>query len=257
MTFVGTLAGCSPSPDRSSDDSARVSPDSLIGRFAGVLPCADCAGIRTELGLFAERGTGRPTRYEATETYLATRDGDKTFERSGRWTIMRGSADDPDATVYQLDFDQPQALRNFLSAGESEMRLLDRDQRDIASLTPHSLWRMPDDSRTNAMTLGENEAGRNIDVAHGTTIMIRLESNRSTGYRWSLAPATAGVLEAIGDAAYTGPGTAPGVAGNGGTETFTFRATQRGRQELRFEYRRPWEGSVPPARSLTYIITVP
>jgi len=249
------VVGCSPAPARDAVQDSTAT-DSLVGRFAGLLPCADCAGIRTDLRVFVERGSGRPTRYEASETYVATRDGDRTFEREGKWTIMRGSADNPDAVIYQLDFDQPEALRNFLNVGEVELRLLDRDQRDIPSLTPHSLHRVPDDLLANAVILGEGDAGRNVDVPHGQTFVIQLESNRSTGYRWSLIPTPSGVLAVVGDVMYTAP--RPGAkAGSPGTESFAYRATQAGRQELRFEYRRPWETTAPPAKSLTFTITVP
>jgi len=39
---------------------------SSIGTFAGVLPCADCSGILTELRLYTEQPSGQPTRYELT-----------------------------------------------------------------------------------------------------------------------------------------------------------------------------------------------
>jgi predicted secreted protein len=46
------------------------------------------------------------------------------------------------------------------------------------------------------------------------------------------------------------------AVGSGGVETWSFVASQSGRQELRFEYRPPWETTSPPARALTYTITV-
>jgi predicted secreted protein len=250
--LVAALLGCTSPPDESPKDSAAAA-DSSLGRFAGTLPCADCAGIRTELRLFASRQSGQPTRYEATETYVATRDGDRTFERSGRWTMLRGTPDDPDATVYQLDFDQPQAVRNFLKVGDGELRLLDHEQRDIESLTPHSLHRVPD-ANAPAVTVGEADAGRTIELERGQSIAVLLPSNRSTGFRWSLAPASAGVLTTAGDASYTQDSS--GAVGAPGVETWTFRASQRGRQELRFEYRRPWEKTVPPSRVIAFTIAV-
>src|SRR5688572_2876414 len=86
------VLGCARPPDESAEDSIALA-DSSLGRFVGVLPCADCAGIRTQLRLFAAHGTGQPTRYQSNETYIATREGDRTFDRSGRWTILRGSPD--------------------------------------------------------------------------------------------------------------------------------------------------------------------
>jgi NlpE-like protein len=120
LTLVGVL-GCSQAPARDAVQDSTAT-DSLVGRFAGLLPCADCAEVRTDLRVFVERGSGRPTRYDASETYAATRDGDRTFEREGTWTIMRGSADNPDAVTYQLDHDQPQALRNSPERGLCRVR---------------------------------------------------------------------------------------------------------------------------------------
>jgi lysophospholipase len=109
--------------------------------YAGVLPCADCAGIRTELSLYVEQPWGRPVRYELRQTYLGTRGGDRTLESTGRWNLLRGTQDDPDATVIELDADRPDARRDFLRVGD-ELRALDRQQREIASAAPHTLRRV-------------------------------------------------------------------------------------------------------------------
>jgi inhibitor of cysteine peptidase len=170
---------------------------------------------------------------------------------------MRGSASDPDATIYQLDFGRPDTRQNFLRVGDSMLRLLDRDQREITSTAPHSLHRMPNDLSTDALTVAESDSGRVVEVARGQTVVVRLNSNRSTGYRWTLASSLTGVLSARGEPVYA-PANAPGGAvGGGGTEAWSFVASQSGRQELRFEYRRPWERDVAAARVLRYTIAVP
>src|SRR5262252_539085 len=104
---------------------------SSIGTFAGVMPCADCAGILTELHLFAEQG--RPTRFELTETYLGSRDGDRSIGTAGQWGTIRGSAEDSGATVVQLDLGSVSTRRNFLRIGEDELRRLDANLREIPS----------------------------------------------------------------------------------------------------------------------------
>lgn len=134
---AAALAGCA-GLEVSPQPNSAVAP----AVYSGILPCADCAGIRTELRLYAEQPSGRPIRYELSETYLATRDGDRAFEKSGRWTLLRGSASDPNATVYQLDFDRPATQRDFLRVGDDELRLLDRRQHEIPSAAPHSLYRV-------------------------------------------------------------------------------------------------------------------
>jgi len=228
----------------------------LSGAFVGVLPCADCSGIRSELRLYTEQSSGRPTRYEATETYLGTRDGDRTVRRAGRWTILRGSATDPNATAYQLDYDRADGPQNLLRVSYAELRLLDREQREITSTAPHSLHRVPNDQSVDSITLADGDSGRVARVARGQTVVIRLSSNRSTGYRWTLAPFPAGVLTPLGDPVYTSAGAPSGAVGAGGVDAWSFLASESGRQELRFEYRRPWEREVAAARILRYTIAV-
>lgn len=122
--------------------STQTDSSFALGTFEGVLPCADCAGIRTLLWLFAEQPSGRPTQYELRQTYLGTPDGDQVLDTNGRWMILRGSESNRDATVYQLDFDRPQTTRNFIKIENDELRLLDRNQNEIVSPAPHSLYRV-------------------------------------------------------------------------------------------------------------------
>ena len=172
---VSSLIGCT-APD---DSRAQVDSALAPATFAGDMPCADCAGIRTELKLYAEQPSGHPVRYELTQTYLGTRDGDRSVASTGRWTILRGSASDRNATVYQLDYDRPGRAQNFLKVGDDELRLLDRDQNEIASAAPHSLHRVAKEPSVSAVTLTESDAGRAIDLNRGERIIIRLKSNRT------------------------------------------------------------------------------
>lgn len=59
-------------------------PDDVIGtstRWTGTLPCADCGGIVYDLKLNTETG-----RFTLINTYLATKDGDRTYTRTGRYS---------------------------------------------------------------------------------------------------------------------------------------------------------------------------
>lgn len=67
-------------------------------------------------------------------------------------------------------------------------------------------------------------------------------------------PANA-VLKADGLPAYAATGD-PKKVGGAGTETWTLRALRSGQQDLRFEYRRPWEKSGKPDRVVVYKVTV-
>lgn len=142
----GTLwSGChasAPATPPSSSALPAAGSGTLPLVYAGTLPCADCPGIRTELTLIgdppAPQGGGT---YTLKETYLGSRDGDRTFETRGRWLTLRGSADDRDATVYQLN-PQPGGDPRYLQRiGDNVLRMLDRQQRPIVSSANYTLTR--------------------------------------------------------------------------------------------------------------------
>ena len=103
------------------------------------------------------------------------------------------------------------------------------------------------------LRIEERDAGRDIELQRGKRITLRLEANRSAGYRWSLAESGDGGLEQVGEPYYT---VEKAVPGGGGAEYWTFRATRAGTKKLRFEYRRPWERDKPAAKGLSYTINV-
>ena len=105
LAFTGVLffASCNTSGKQNSEttteetelpveDNSQTSLD-WEGTYAGVLPCADCEGIKTTLLL------NQDLSYTLTETYLGTENGDKTFTYNGKFewdksgsniTIMEG-----------------------------------------------------------------------------------------------------------------------------------------------------------------------
>ena len=94
-------------------------------QFNGVLPCADCPGIETELTLVNDDLT-----YTLTQTYL-DRDG-QPFVSTGTWTTLRGFKDDENGVVYWLD---PESNREsyYLKTSESTIVMLDKNQEMIMS----------------------------------------------------------------------------------------------------------------------------
>lgn len=134
LITVVALAGCTTHQSPQTEP-----PQPEVEVWGGVMPCADCIGIRIQLRLFKEQTPGRRARYEMTETYMGTPGGEHDVQTQGRWTILRGSATDRDAIVYQLDSDKPATTRSFVLASNHELRLLDREQRPINTQMPHSL----------------------------------------------------------------------------------------------------------------------
>ena len=215
---------------------------SQIGTFAGVLPCADCAGILSELHLYAEQPSGRPTHYELMETYMGTRDGDRSIGTTGRWAMVRGD-------VVQIDLGRIDALKNFLRVGDDELRLVDRNGREILPAVPHSLYRV---SELPAVTLVEGDSGQTIEVDRGQRVFVVLGANRTTGHEWTLEN-SGGSLIRLGNPVYA-QGATP--LGGGGTTLWFFAAKAKGKQELRFEYRRPSQRDSPAAKTVSYTVSV-
>lgn len=142
LLLLVALAGCQGSrlapPVTSVSDrvAPAVSVKKVLAVYEGVLPCADCQGIRTELTLFDEDFT-----YKLVETYLGMPDGDRTLSSDGDWTTLRGTAGQPDATVYQLNPGEPEKVRNFLVLDEGQIQQLDGDGRENESRLGYRLTR--------------------------------------------------------------------------------------------------------------------
>jgi copper homeostasis protein (lipoprotein) len=95
----------------------------VLAAYEGILPAADCSGLKTELTL-KEDGT-----FYLRETYLATRDGDKAFTSSGRWRKIK----DGKRSIIQLNYDKPAKVYNFLVVDADRIKVLDRQLKEIKS----------------------------------------------------------------------------------------------------------------------------
>jgi copper homeostasis protein (lipoprotein) len=223
---------------------------SSIGTFAGVMPCADCSGILTELRLYTEQPSGQPTRYELTEAYLGARDGGGSLSTTNRWTLLRGTSSDADATVIQLDLGRIDARKNFVRVGEDELRLIDRNLKEIPPTLPHSLFRVSD---LPPASLLETDSGKDIEVERGQRVFVVLGANRTTGYDWILDSGPPGPLASLGGPVYA---QAADLAGSGGTGIWFFRASRSGKQELRFRYRRVFTPDAPAGNTVSFTVSV-
>jgi inhibitor of cysteine peptidase len=84
-----------------------------------------------------------------------------------------------------------------------------------------------------------------IDIKQGQTLEVELEANPTTGYSWDVTGSVnAGVLRQKRKFKYIPESD---LVGAGGIQIFYFEGLQRGKAELTFEYRRPWEKDTEPA----------
>jgi copper homeostasis protein (lipoprotein) len=216
-----------------------------VSYYQGMLPCADCAGILTELTLRSDPASGGPGDYTRRETWLATRDGDRSAEHGGRWSAQR----EGDATVYQLAGEDSQLPDSFLLAADRTLRLLDPQLQPLPPNLPQTL--QPATELPVSLILAD--AGRALTVPVGQRLVLRLALKAGTGYRWAAVGGAGAALAQEGE-----PNTVPAPAaaatlGAGGWQVWRFQAVRPGRQTLRFEYRRPWEQR-PPAQVAEFTI---
>jgi uncharacterized lipoprotein NlpE involved in copper resistance len=117
----------------------------LFGVYKGTMPCADCSELETVLRLYA-KGKFDTTYafYVRTQTYRGAPHGDVTISDRGEWTVLRGDATDPDATVYQLNPDDEQHSEALLVQDKgAALEQLDRDLKPIEATMNMTLKRVP------------------------------------------------------------------------------------------------------------------
>lgn len=106
--------------------------DSHLGKmltrtYEGVLPAADCPGIRYTLIIKNREHSGDGT-FSLTQTYLEAEDGkDISFFSSGKRYTLRGTPENADATVWELIPDEEEEKTFFLCDNDSTLTLLGQD----------------------------------------------------------------------------------------------------------------------------------
>ena len=98
--------------------------------------------------------------------------------------------------------------------------------------------------------------GARVRLAVAQELIVTLDGNQTTGFRWVLTRAAAPIVVQVGDAVYSARGGDSRLVGGGGVTTFRFKADKAGESQLVFNYRRPWEANIPPARTVRFDVLV-
>lgn len=105
------------------------------GVFHGRVPCQtmapvmhisvepNCEKLKWGFTFFQDPQSKKPTTYKWDGSLFR----DKA--RTGKWALIRGTADDPDATVIQLDPDQPEKSIFLLKGDENVLFILDGSKK--------------------------------------------------------------------------------------------------------------------------------
>lgn len=97
------------------------------------------------------------------------------------------------------------------------------------------------------------DASQPVAVDAGEEFFIALASNETTGYTWSQSIGDGKILAYEGNV-YQNPSN--GLTGAGGQQIFIYHANRSGTTTVHFSYGRPFEPNAPPAKTLTFDVTV-
>ena len=90
----------------------------------------------------------------------------------------------------------------------------------------------------------EADAGKEVLLALGDVLEVRLQARPGTGYRWEVRQVDTSVLEAQGGVVFK---PSPSVSPGGQVvQALQFRTSGRGQADLGLIYIRPWERGMPP-----------
>lgn len=154
-------------------------------------------------------------------------------------SILKPAAAAPGATAFRFQ---------AVAVGSESLGLACRNPADMKA-QPAGLFRVlvtvKDSVEPRGLILEEPDNGSDIFLAQGDAIQVRLNSNPSTGYAWTVASIAPSVL-AAGQPKFE-PAEKP-KPGAPGTQVFPFRVVGGGGVFLELVYARPSEKETPPAR---------
>jgi len=129
------------------------------------------------------------------------------------------------------------------------------DVQDLVVLAEHLFEPFPP---VGPVEVNEDDNGGQVELKLGQILVVTLESNPSTGYRWQQTENPESILKQIGEAEFMQSETGdPPLVGAGGWEVFRFRAASAGQMTLQLVYHRPWEEDVEPLKTFSLQVTVP
>jgi inhibitor of cysteine peptidase len=109
-------------------------------------------------------------------------------------------------------------------------------------------------SPSSQTSIDESSDGMTIQLSAGDNLIINLQSQPSTGFRWQLDLINASVLQKVSNQ-FIPP--SPPVIGGVGTEIWVFKAIGAGSSPISMEYSRSFESGAAKTFNLTVNVTEP
>ncbi|KTB80849.1 protease inhibitor I42 family protein [Pseudomonas syringae] len=94
-----------------------------------------------------------------------------------------------------------------------------------------------------------------LTLKSGQTLILKLPSNPTTGFRWLTQNPAQSVLRSLGPEVYANAESKE-MVGSGGQSVWRYKATDAGTGKLMMTYQQPWAPEVPPDQTFECAITV-
>ncbi len=108
-----------------------------------------------------------------------------------------------------------------------------------------------------SLTVTEADAGKTITITEGQNLVVKLQSNPTTGYKWIVAATD----RTFGYPYYERFLKNGDAVGSGGVQRMTWKTkagpmSMIGEHRVTLEYRRQWETNVAPAKSFQFTVKI-
>lgn len=141
------LAGCqkkeAPAPKPAAQTVPAPAADMVVVEkvYEGILPCADCSGIKTRVKINGKEGDATTNVFELTQTYMG-KEPNNVIVSKGNYTIQRGMDGDSNAVIYIFNPEKSKDEQDYYAVYSNDpntMYALDRDMKKIQSDLNHAL----------------------------------------------------------------------------------------------------------------------
>ena len=227
------------------------------GTYQGVLPCADCAGIWTEIVLAdpgSNAGQGSGT-FVMSQRFTGGKNGRETLKSEGTWSTLVSDGRDGQTGTLELvpthsDGTAGTPMFFYVQSGRT-LQMLDAQKQSLPLRPNHTLDRVIPPPVEAFGPLTETDNGKTVEVKVGDVIDIRLVSTSDSGL-----PIPHSELSAPDSAAELVSKSKTGEQGNF-YHDWRLRMIRPGHQAISFAVMRP--SATGPQGSLTtiYLDVVP
>ena len=112
----------------------------------------------------------------------------------------------------------------------------------------------PANASSPTVTVTDQDNGKDIDLIAGNTLLVKLKSNPSTGYAWTVSGDPSPLR--LEKTTYVKNSKSSKAVGAPGMQVLRFGVSSSGMATLTVVYRRSWEYNVPPAKTFSVRVNV-